>query len=515
MVVMPDHEREWIRFGDFVWMDGTRFSKPLGWILIPITLCHASKGLACGGWIVAAVETEEMYRWVLEQLISISEQLRGSRFATLFIDEDQAQIQAARALEVPFCLCSRHKLENFEKQIAQLNLDAAVSEQAENLYFRIIHTRDELVQQEAIYDLNQLLPQLEAYLTVEIYGLLPNLAELQRQGVPTLGYTTTGLAESTNSLVKRCFGDRQVAFVDLPQRITFAFVYRQLNQQDRIVRTQRASCRLGVPLAPWLEFEIARVMKQGAHWRIVARDEADPLNPIYSLRHHKHDWNVVFTTASSCSCGRPTALLRPCKHIALVYRLAGRNYPVHLINERWYEEPLATPVVDGPSLELLDLIDASRAPSPCTSGDDDEELRGVWPSAGTGNDVARYKKVFYIGKQLAASLPDGHFEELVERLQALVPEFKPGEVDLGDAVPVRKGRPPSTRCSALRPSLKCEIRGGAHLIRKCQHFPIFKLKAAEGVDAGEGRACGLCHRRGHTRSKCPSLSATRSELGLA
>jgi hypothetical protein len=56
------------------------------------------------------------------------------RFATLFIDEPRYEYQAqvAGGWAVPFCLWSRHNLENLKKQIAQLNLDA-VSEQAANL----------------------------------------------------------------------------------------------------------------------------------------------------------------------------------------------------------------------------------------------------------------------------------------------------------------------------------------------------------------------------------------------
>jgi hypothetical protein len=66
MVVMPEHEEEWTRHGDVVWIDSTAFNNHLRWVLIPMTLCSASKGLACGGWFVTAVETEDAHRWMLE-----------------------------------------------------------------------------------------------------------------------------------------------------------------------------------------------------------------------------------------------------------------------------------------------------------------------------------------------------------------------------------------------------------------------------------------------------------------
>jgi hypothetical protein len=117
-------------------------------------------------------------------------------------------VLGARALRISFCLGSRHKLDSFTNHIAALNFDAAYSEQAGNMFFHNIYTRYNCLQHEAIDELNQLPPQLEIYLTVEFYRLLSHLAELQLQGVPTLGHTTTAFAESANSLVKRCFGDR-------------------------------------------------------------------------------------------------------------------------------------------------------------------------------------------------------------------------------------------------------------------------------------------------------------------
>jgi hypothetical protein len=163
---MPDHEREWPRFGDVVWIGGTTLNNRLDWNLIPITFCNSSKGLSCGG-VVCDVEREEMDRWLLQQPVSISEAARGVRFAKLFMDEDEAQ--AARALGVPF-------------------RDAAV-------------------------------------------------------GLPTLGCAATAPAESANALVERCFGDCQVAFGDLPERITIAFV-------DVGARHIRVRVRDGEPREP-------------------------------------------------------------------------------------------------------------------------------------------------------------------------------------------------------------------------------------------------------------------------
>jgi hypothetical protein len=37
-----------------------------------------------------------------------------------------------------------------------------------------------------------------------------------------------------------------------------------LSQQDRIIRTQRLSTRLDIPVPAWLDFEIAREVKQSS-----------------------------------------------------------------------------------------------------------------------------------------------------------------------------------------------------------------------------------------------------------
>ena len=54
MVVMPEHEQEWKRFGEAVWIDSTAINNHLRWNLIPFTLCNGAKGLAYGGWFVTA-----------------------------------------------------------------------------------------------------------------------------------------------------------------------------------------------------------------------------------------------------------------------------------------------------------------------------------------------------------------------------------------------------------------------------------------------------------------------------
>jgi hypothetical protein len=82
----------------------------------------------------------------------------------------------------------------------------------------------------------------------------------------------------------------------------------------------------------------------------------------------------------------------------------------------------------------------------------------------------------------------------------LVPECMPGEVDLGDATEVRRGRRRSKTGSAVRTSVKCEICGGAHAITKCQYVRIIKQHTAQGDHTGEPRACGPCRGTGHTRA---------------
>ena len=524
MVVMPEHEQEWIRFGEAVWIDSTAFNNHLRWNLIPITLCNGAKGLACGGWFVTAVETEEVHRWILEQMILLSEKIRGTRFSVLFIDEDQAQCQAAEALEVPYRLCVHHKYENFKKHLLQLKIDESIVQRAGTLFYRIVETRYAGVQERAISELNELLPErLAPYLEVEFYRLLPHLAEVQRGELPTFGYTSTGLAESANQLIKRCLGEREVHFAELVPRIHFAFVYRTLNQQDQIVRTLRPSTRLGITVAPWLDLKIEAEISQGGHWRILARDDRDPENPVFTMQHHKRPWKMVQASANSCSCGRMTAHLRACKHVIELYRIAGHGYPVHLLHPRWCEIPLEVqaPDIAEPTLDLLDIMAASRLPSAPGSDDesdgDDEELRGVIPAAATGNDVARYKKIFFLGKQLATvgtSLSDPAFQAVVQRLEGLITEFKPGEVDLGDAQGVRKGRPRGSGNSRVRPVVMCEICSGAHVLKKCPHISIFNKHVAEGQDEGSGRSCGLCHHKGHARANCPALFATRQEAGI-
>jgi hypothetical protein len=193
---------------------------------------------------------------------------------------------------------------------------------------------------------------------------------------------------------------------------------------------------------------------------------SDPQNPIFTLQHHKRRWKTVTTTASGCSCGRVTAELRPCKHLALVYTLAGRGYPVHLINCRWREARVEEPPIDDAPLELLDIIAASRLPSAPSSEDEgeDEELRGVPPDSATGNDVARYKKVFFIGKQLAtlgAGLPDDDFRALVattgsarDRVQARRsrPRRRAGR---SEGAPARKGKFGPARDRRVRDLRRC------------------------------------------------------------
>jgi hypothetical protein len=124
--------------------------------------------------------------------------------------------------------------------------------------------------EEAIAKIRLLIPTIAESLSREVCSRLDLFTEAFRAGARTLSYSTTGLSESANSLIRRILPAALLSLVDIRKGITKAYQLKALGDDRTVLhafqprRAQLAwlqGMKLEKPIIRWIE-EISKAAKR-------------------------------------------------------------------------------------------------------------------------------------------------------------------------------------------------------------------------------------------------------------
>jgi hypothetical protein len=532
------------RFGDVLWLDGTSLKNDLGWTTWPITLCDDRKKLTSGGVFFTAFENEEAFVWLLQTL----EPLVHNQLKTIFTDEDSALCPAIVWFrenvrgDVFHRICYWHKRRNFRKAVDRARVTPTVRDEALRLFDVVCKDPADAEVEEAIAKIRLLIPSIAEYLEREVCSRLDLFTEAFRGGALTLGYSTTGLSESANNLIRRILPAALLSLIDIRKGVTKAYQIKALGDDRTILHERHPQgareawlhgAKLEKPIIRWIE-EISKAADACTITLANVTVAEDSDVQFFEACVQGHRSFLIRQTPSelACECDRLSGTGLPCCHLVALFRKCGHGFfPVQLIARRWIRSPGAS-IPALPVMRIQDDDSARKVVAASVTSDEDDDQRPTAdgddqlpgpadePPARLPGQSRRYQILNVLGKQIAqkgADNPDkfeAAHERLVELLDSMTEER---DGDVRDARGRPKGRPRkhghSQPDDSPGPKPRCPLcDSDAHKLTKCPHYPIFDDERREYDGSTEGRCCSLCLFAGHRKSNCPVLLRARERV---
>jgi hypothetical protein len=185
----PEKEN-WRRFGDVVFLDGTKIQNSLGWTTWPVTLVNDRKEIVSGGVLFTAYEREDVFVWFLDVLNEMSSSV-GNKIRTIFTDEDSAMMtailhyQADAGMYFAHRICLFHKMNNFSNRLKNNASDSAARAEGERLFTTIAYGKSSDTVRNAFDQLVKLFPGMTEYCQREV---APYMSHFRRFATVPLEY---------------------------------------------------------------------------------------------------------------------------------------------------------------------------------------------------------------------------------------------------------------------------------------------------------------------------------------
>lgn len=537
------------RFGDVLFIDGTMANLRMRWEVLPITGVDEHRELVSCGIMYASVTNEEVLTWLLSELWRILEPLGILR--TLVTDEDAAFAAAFdemlrgvndgtdQHVILRHVLCALHKQRNFTQKLQKCGLSHNLRVEALDLFRSVCYHTNNAYAEHCLQRLKELCPKLRKYIEKRIVGTLPQFARSYMTGVYTNGYNTTSPAESMNNLLK--------------QGMTTLMSLRESRQHfNNMLANHKENCALRhirrlVPVTQdgYMPVELYRQLGAKMALKLAKQTEsADKIvteqieDPLYTHRawHRDHEDISYRLSDADCECNTLSFLGIPCSHLIKHYMAQGKDFPVHLINERWrvaemgehqahanVEPQVVDQGSDDDSLEALE--------QELVHGLEEEEEESDLPADQAISSKQCYLRMFHIGKNIAskacahpetAARTTARLNALLEELLNLPPGGLPNDttelvsgdnssdevVDVVDHIARPRGRPKRNRNAVdhgrREKGVTCRICENNHATEDCVAWERVCEVTRQFKDYdGSKRRCGICSEPGHNARTCP------------
>jgi hypothetical protein len=386
MIVTQDELHNLNKYDDVIFIDATITPTDLQWQLIPITLVDKYKNLACGGILFSAIINTDVVKWMLEDLLRISN--LQNTLQTIISYDDQSFTPAIeeifdthfqdRRAEMFHVQCANQKTDNAFAKIRELKIPKEIGNNAKQLLKSICFSANKFNCQNSIEGLQMINPQLARYLQKNFIPLIPQFALSKLDNVFTLGYNTTSCAESMNHLLKR----------DANPKL----------QTLKNMRIQCCQCLVSQKIRTAIQHLIEKSNIQ----------QAEPTSNTDEFKVSLFGFNksneTFITKTDSCSCGLVKFEGIPCSHIMTVRRFLSQPFPIELISPRWILRN------DNPEAQipLHRFQITSRSIRTVNESDDSLVSKAIIcddiPSVDTtleSSDYSRYMELYHLGKNLA------------------------------------------------------------------------------------------------------------------
>ena len=212
-LISPKEMENLNEFGDLIFIDPT-FSRLYGnWRIIPITLIGKNRELKPGGIVLSENLKKMTFVFILNVLKNNLPS--GSKFVTLATDDDIG-VQGAfnymekniennhsfiNILSIRRILCTWHKRTQLLNSLSSIHLSNDTIEETKILFNKLIYTRSKQLFDTYYTSLKGMHPIISRFLDLNKQDM-NFMARVLIGDTLTLGYTSTGAAESHNHLIK-------------------------------------------------------------------------------------------------------------------------------------------------------------------------------------------------------------------------------------------------------------------------------------------------------------------------
>ena len=534
------------KFGDVLFIDGTMSQLRLRWEVLPLTAVDQHRELVSCGIMYASVTNEEVLSWLLLEIWRILEPV--GILKTLVTDEDAAFGAAFDALMTKIhsrtddhivlkhVLCALHKQRNFMQKVQKCGLSHDLRVEAIDLFRSVCYHTNNAYAQHCLERLKDINTRLRNYLEKRVVGTLPQFARSYMAGVQSNGYNTTSPGESMNNLLK--------------QGVTSLMSLRESREHfNHVLANHEENCALRhhrrlfpvsqdgyMPLFLYRELSAKmakKLAKQTKTAESIAIEEIEDHQYSHRAWHNGHEDITYRLNEEECECNTVAFLGMPCSHLIKLYMEQGKEFPVHLINNRWQvEEGDGRESSDGEQErasgeEDLPLAELEKE---LADGLAEEEEESDLPSDTALNSKQLYLRMFHLGKNIASkacSDPEtaaritAKMRDLLSELVELPPDGLANDttelvsganssdevVDVVDHTARPRGRPKKVRHSAGHGSGKpaeCKICGNSHETKDCIAWERVCEVMEQFKDYdGTRRRCRICTEPGHNARTCP------------
>lgn len=497
------------KFGDFLSVDPTYCSMTSFWTIIPLTVIGAEREIRSAGLIFSSSGKSEMWRWILKILL---EQLpTKDKLETLCSDDDvgldgcfteTANIEDKtetdlKILDLNRVICFWHKIENFNKYIATLQLPQD-KEDKYKYYFKLMGmTRDENLFDYCHRHLEKN-EKIRMYLAENVDPKINNIAKCKINFF-TCGYNTSSISESMNSRLKRIAHKKPLTLTEIREQMTFTEHYSMCTKRFIKGRKMKMTRTLDVVEIMTL-FNVSQSIAEAISGSIqkAANLDCEIINQnLAKITQKKDDSNLgkeltetYFITDGQCSCLKQISTGLPCSHF-IKYLLATGNevYRSIMIHPRY--------ILSGkqPYEVSRNLFNEYVVHEKATVVTDDEKTRFILlrsQSIALSSIASKTQKTFNIFKECLSNA-----EEKIEQASncpEIVDQFgtRPGRKRRGENDPSK---------------LKCGICNGSHATARCPYKEEMKAFAPPGSTKEGSRHCSLCDYSGHNAASCPARKA--------
>lgn len=245
-------------------------------------------------------------------------------------DEDSAICPAIDEFSGIFhILCAKHKISNISKIISskhpKLNL-------YKELISKIVYSRCESIAIAALNELYKNFPEVIDYFENNVIPIKHKLFASLKPDVFIYNHSSSQLAESYNSMIKRDLTNSILHLFEIRQHVINKFAIKKNFEQQ----IREKSFIFHHFLLDEYKLSISKKVCQ------MIDEELRFIGKIEILDNDGQTWiakeenQYFYLNFENCQCHIPIQAGIPCRHLMALYQCKNLLFPVHLINKRFY-----------------------------------------------------------------------------------------------------------------------------------------------------------------------------------
>lgn len=490
------------QYGQVIWIDPTFCKIESPWKIIPLTVLGRYKELLPAGIAFVESNDSETFQFIIQVLKC--ELPSGKEFVTLVSDDDSGIGKAMQFFinhsseceqyeecsSIKRMLCSWHRRTIIQSELSRLRVDKDTIEEVKTLFNNMIYTRSNDVYEYSYNTLCKKHPFIHGYLNKN-QNSIRMMARTKIGDVLTLGYTTSSLAESHNSLIKR----------HIPKgRISMTILYKSIQDSHLELETQHYKMRADNDKISVMynDINIATVCSVST---VIAKEIRCQLLLIASCTVQKHNNDHYSVQDGSVYCRNKKTIYFEVRNIDGLLRCSCKKFEqegiicAHIFACRQYDNPgcnLLTPIFCHKRWQFHQGMNDQSISLTLQ----DHKMNEIPPT-----DITAVKKITLSKSDKLTTLKKQFFSDVYDIINIpigydfLLWTFKSMHSFIHQ-----------------KSDMFCQICGShEHDIKQCHWFADFERFCQEIQSQHDNiglqqKKCSICNIPGHTKVSCPTLT---------